>query len=101
MDWLSFHGSCRSHPLRIIRGGSIFLVTEFYKKGCVSKPHAQFEQIKKTHNKSGLSADIYIAGHRHTWGMMTTELQGRVVHVCRAKGFKGHGEYEEVKGFEA
>ena len=34
-------------------------------------------------------------------GMMTTEMQGRVVHMCRAKGFKGHGEYEEVKGFEA
>ena len=33
--------------------------------------------------------------------MMTTEMQGRVVHMCRAKGFKGHGEYEEVKGFEA
>ena len=28
-------------------------------------------------------------------------MQGRVVHMCRAKGFKGHGEYEEVKGFEA
>ena len=33
--------------------------------------------------------------------MMTTEMQGRVVHMCRAKGFKGHGEYEEVKGFGA
>ena len=32
---------------------------------------------------------------------MTTEMQGRVVNMCRAKGFKGHGEYEEVKGFEA
>ena len=33
--------------------------------------------------------------------MMTTEMQGRVVYMCRAKGFKGHGEYEQVKGFEA
>ena len=33
--------------------------------------------------------------------MMTTEMQGRVVHMCRAEGFKVHGEYEEVKGFEA
>ena len=32
---------------------------------------------------------------------MTTEMQGRVVRMCRVKGFKGHGEYEEVKGFEA
>ena len=33
--------------------------------------------------------------------MMTTEMQGRVVHMCRGKGYKGHAEYEEVKGFEA
>jgi hypothetical protein len=67
-----------------------------------SQWHPLHGQVKEArYNKSGLSADIYIAGHRHTWGMMTTEMQGRVVHMCRAKGFKGHGEYEEVKGFEA
>ena len=27
-------------------------------------------------------------------------MQGRVVWMCRAKGFKDHGEYETVKGFE-
>ena len=32
---------------------------------------------------------------------MSTEMQGRVVHGCRAKGFKGHGEFEEVRGYEA
>ena len=31
---------------------------------------------------------------------MSTEIQGRVVWMCRAKGFKEHGEYETVKGFE-
>ena len=46
-------------------------------------------------------ADIYINGHRHTWGLMSTEMQGRVVWMWRARGFKDHGEYEVVKGFEA
>ena len=32
---------------------------------------------------------------------MTTEMQGRVVWMCRARGFKDHGEYEVMKGFEA
>ena len=64
--------------------------------------HKVFSQVKEArYNKSGLSADIYMAGHRHTWGMMTTEMQGRVVHMCRAKGFKGHGQFEEVRGYEA
>ena len=52
-------------------------------------------------NHSGKAADLYISGHRHTWGLMSTEMQGRVVWMCRAKGFKDHGEYEVVKGFEA
>ncbi len=45
-------------------------------------------------------ADLIISGHRHTWGMMNTEMQNRVVWMCRARGFKDHGEYEVVKGFE-
>ena len=28
-------------------------------------------------------------------------MQDRVVCMCRARGFKDHGEYEVVKGFEA
>jgi len=32
---------------------------------------------------------------------LITEMQGRVVWMCRARGFKEHGEYEVVKGFEA
>ena len=59
-------------------------------------------QVKEARcDKSGLSADIYIAGHRHTWGIMKTEMQGTVVHICRAKGFKGHGESREARGFAA
>jgi len=28
------------------------------------------------------------------------EMQGRVVWMCGARGFKDHGEYDAVKGFE-
>ena len=31
---------------------------------------------------------------------MITEMQGRVVWMCRARGFKDFDEYETVKGFE-
>ena len=27
-------------------------------------------------------------------------MQGRVVRMCRAKGFKDHGQYETARGFE-
>ncbi|MFP6571495.1 MAG: hypothetical protein VB674_02650 [Vicinamibacterales bacterium] len=31
---------------------------------------------------------------------MSTEMQGHVVWMCRARGFKDFDEYETVKGFE-
>ena len=31
---------------------------------------------------------------------MSTEMQGRAVWMCRARGFKDFDEYETVKGFE-
>ena len=31
---------------------------------------------------------------------MSTEMQGRVVWMCRFRGFKDFYEYETVKGFE-
>ena len=34
-------------------------------------------------------------------GVLISEIQGRVVWMCRARGFKHHSEYEVVKGFEA
>ena len=47
-----------------------------------------------------LFAAIDFEGHRHTWGLMSTEMQGRVVWMCRARGFKDFDEYETAKGFE-
>ena len=34
-------------------------------------------------------------------GELKSEMQDRVVWMCCARGFKDHGEYEVVKGFEA
>ena len=34
-------------------------------------------------------------------GVLISEMQGRVVWMYREPGFKDHGEYEVVKGFEA
>ena len=36
----------------------------------------------------------------HDGGLMITEMQGRVVWMCRARGSKDHGDYETVKGLE-
>ena len=33
-------------------------------------------------------------------GVLISEMQGRVVWMCRARGFKDHDEYETIKGFE-
>jgi len=42
--------------------------------------HGQVRQARFNH--SGKAADLYISGHRHTWGLMSTEMQGRVVSGC-------------------
>ena len=34
-------------------------------------------------------------------GVLISEIQCKLVWMCRARGFKDHGEYEVVKGFEA
>ena len=39
--------------------------------------HGQVRQAR--FKRSSINADLFIAGHRHTWGLMTTEIQGRVV----------------------
>jgi len=45
-------------------------------------------------------ADIYIAGHHHTWAMTAEELDGgRVIHMARARGYKWIDDYAVVNGF--
>ena len=51
-------------------------------------------------------ADIYVAGHHHTWALMTQEMpDGRIIHMARARGYKyiddhahRHGFYEQQHG---
>ena len=66
-----------------------------------SQFHPLHSQVRQTRfNRSSINADLYITGHRHTWGLMITEMQGRMIWMCRARGFKDYADYETVKGFE-
>lgn len=53
--------------------------------------------------KMGVRADLYISGHRHTWGLTHLELPDRDEHpVCwlaRARGFKFHDSHAQRLGF--
>jgi len=45
-------------------------------------------------------ADIYVAGHHHTWGMTQEEMDdGRVVWMARARGYKWIDEYATRHNF--
>ena len=45
-------------------------------------------------------ADIYVAGHHHTWAVAHEELDdGRVVHLARARGYKWHDEFATRHNF--
>jgi len=45
-------------------------------------------------------ADIYVAGHHHTWGLTHEELDdGRVVWQARARGYKWIDEYATRHNF--
>lgn len=50
----------------------------------------------------GPAADVYLCGHRHTWGTQTTELPEReernVVHFGRCRGYKFFDSYAERLG---
>lgn len=47
-------------------------------------------------------ADLYIAGHRHVWGLQQVEdaERDKVVWFARARGYKFMDNYALVKGFE-
>ena len=45
-------------------------------------------------------ADIYVAGHHHTWGMTQEEMDdGRVVWMARARGYKWIDDYATRHNF--
>jgi len=45
-------------------------------------------------------ADIYVAGHHHTWAVTLEELDdGRVVTLCRVRGYKWLDEFATTHGF--
>ena len=66
----------------------------------VAIPSALWPDATSAVQLIGHRQQLYIAGHRHTWGLMSTEIQGRVVWVRRANGFKNVNQHETVRGFE-
>jgi hypothetical protein len=59
--------------------------------------HAPLRKAKM----SGFEADLYIAGHRHNWGIAheQDDHTGRVAWIARAKGYKAHSVYETQRGY--
>lgn len=41
----------------------------------------------------GEEADIYVAGHHHTWAISQEEQNGRVINLARARGYKGNDDF--------
>lgn len=45
-------------------------------------------------------ADVYVAGHHHTWALMTQEMpDGRIIHLARARGYKFIDDHAHRSGF--
>jgi hypothetical protein len=45
-------------------------------------------------------ADVYVAGHHHTWALSTQEMaDGRIIHLARARGYKFIDEHAHRHGF--
>lgn len=45
-------------------------------------------------------ADVYVAGHHHTWALSTQEMaDGRITHYARARGYKFIDEHAHRHGF--
>ena len=52
--------------------------------------------------KMGVHADVYLTGHKHSWGVHHTE-NGKRAHVywlARARGYKFADEYSTVNGYD-
>ena len=48
----------------------------------------------------GEEADIYCAGHHHTWALAQEEdSSGRVINLARCRGYKWHDEFGHRHGF--
>ena len=53
--------------------------------------------------KMGVKADVYLSGHRHTWGLAQMELADRDDRQCvwigRARGYKFHDSHAQRHGY--
>ncbi len=49
----------------------------------------------------GEPADIYIAGHHHNYAYAQKEVNGRLAHLCRVRGYKYIDSYADKLGFQS
>lgn len=56
--------------------------------------------LRKAMMTGGL-AELFVAGHRHTWAQQCVELEerGTVAHAVRVRGYKRHDHHAVVNGF--
>jgi len=64
--------------------------------------HSQYSNLHGMMKASlwNSDADLYIAGHRHNWGIQKVEQRnGKVSFLVRLRGYKYHDQYAVDKGF--
>lgn len=100
-------------------GGATVPIIDWSAKFIIEFPNGAEFRIDAAHNHKGTSlwnnlhgqeraaqtgeqADLYIAGHHHTWGWKQEELSGnRVVTLARARGYKWLDDYAMKHQFAA
>lgn len=98
-------------------GAGIIQMNDWRARFRLVWPGGQEVRIDAAHNHKGHSmwndlhgqeraavmdepADLFIAGHHHTWGLKQKELAGgRVVSLARARGYKFGDDHAERNGF--
>ena len=102
--------------LKTINAHSLPMI-DWRAKFCLVFPNETEVRIDAAHNHKGTSiynplhgqkraalwnenADIYVAGHHHSWAINQEELDdGRIVTMARARGYKYLDDYAVLHGF--
>jgi hypothetical protein len=76
----------RVHASHDFKGSSVY-----------NKTHGALKQMMF----SGAEAELYVCGHKHTFGYQAVEhdYTGRVSHIVRARGYKGHDMHAVTNGY--
>ncbi len=66
------------------------------------KGHSMWNELHGQERAANMDedADIFVAGHHHTWALKQKEMpDGRVVHLARARGYKYIDDHAHRHGF--